>query len=163
MTYSVIGLDISLVATGIAKSTGFVFTSKGEKGDARLDRLYRDVYAVAETARLAVIEDLPMSGHSAALLGNAQGVVKLALYRRGVPYVKVVPSTLKKWVTGSGDASKKDMLNAIPGGVLSAGVFGNPNDDNQVDAYWLRELGLAKLAGKPVPEVVKWDSWTDYL
>ena len=49
----------------------------------------------------------------------------------------VTPSTLKKFATGRGNATKPDMRMAL---YQRAGV--DCRDDNQVDAWWLRQLGL---------------------
>lgn len=157
MTAKVLGLDVALNKTGVASGSGELWTSQGGSGDGRLVRLYEDVQAEVWRTDLAVVEDLPMRAHSAGLLGQAHGVVRMALYEAGVPYVLVVPSTLKKYATGSGNANKEAMLAAVP--IEHADRFADLTDDNQVDAYWLREIGVAKLEGRPVPDAVKWEGW----
>lgn len=139
----VLGIDPSLSATGIAGQLA-AYTVHTETGDPeRLDRIYTAVRQHVEEAgivRLAVVEDLPTHAKSAGLTGMAQGVVRLALIHRRVPWVKVPAATLKKYATGSGNASKADMRMAW---YQRAGA--DVRDDNQVDALWLRQIGLALL------------------
>jgi crossover junction endodeoxyribonuclease RuvC len=63
-------------------------------------------------------------------------IFRRALYRRGIIWYEVPPTTLKKWVTGSGKAEKSDMLASA----TSKWGFHSP-DDNIVDAYCLSRLG----------------------
>jgi crossover junction endodeoxyribonuclease RuvC len=71
------------------------------------------------------------------------------LWRVGIPYVEVQPSTLKVWATGSGatngenKVTKADVCRAI---VETYGRFLNinPRDDNACDAVALLTMGLAK-------------------
>lgn len=158
----VIGLDISLTATGISNGVGYSYTVAKAKLDARLENIFGAVSATASRFpnTVAVIEDLPTNAMGAGKTGQAVGVAKLALFRAGVPYVTVVPSTLKKWVTGNGRASKEDMIAAVDPELIQRGMFENPFDDNQVDAHFLRNLGVAYLEGQSVPGVVNFEPWS---
>lgn len=147
---AVIGIDPSMTATGIAHCDGTTETvtyPKGCTGDARLEVLLHSVEeAVLKTEvhfRLAIIEDLPTHAHGAGITGMAQGVVRLALTMNYCPYTIVTPATLKKFATGKGNATKADMRMSL---YQRAGL--DLRDDNQVDAWWLRELGL-HLADQP--------------
>lgn len=135
----IIGIDPSLAATGIAGFSGELATIIDKVGDGRLNTLYFAVMAYADTADLAVLEDLPVNAMSAGATGMAQGVVRLALIHSGVPYVLVSPATLKKFATGRGNATKGDMRMA-----LYQRFDLDLRDDNQVDARWLQEAGLAR-------------------
>jgi hypothetical protein len=162
-----LGLDVALEKTGIAQPNGTTFTSVGGTGDARLDRLYWDVYRRAAYADLAVVEDLPTHAMSAGLTGRAHGVVRLALWRHEVPLVTLAPATLKKFATGHGNADKADMAGALSelhadGEFLVKGdrhyltwPTGRVEltDDNQVDAWWLQFAGecwFAAQAGRVI-------------
>ena len=67
--------------------------------------------------------------------------VRLTLH--GHVVVEVTPSTLKKFATGRGNATKPDMRMAL---FQRAGI--DERDDNRVDAWWLRQIGL-HLKGHP--------------
>lgn len=146
---NVIGIDPSLTATGIAYHDGTTVTCAGNDGDKRLIMLYGYITGAAEGASLAIVEDLPTHAHGAGKTGMAHGVVRLALMNQGVRYITVAPSTLKKFATGKGNATKPDMRMSL---FQRAGL--DIRDDNQNDAYWLRELGL-HLIGEPTFDLPK--------
>ena len=141
----VIGIDPSLSETGIATpyDTYTVPTKAGDED--RLHRIY-DAVRIASTpldeggCALAVIEDLPTHAKAAGLTGMAQGVVRLALWNSDVPYVTIPPATLKKFATGRGTATKADMRLEL---YKRAGL--DLRNDNEVDAYFLRQIGLHLL------------------
>lgn len=157
MTPRVIGLDLSLTATGIAPWVDgmptFTVRTVTADGDQRLRRIVVDARTEAydhvkgEPIELAVIEDLPTHAHSAGITGMVHGAVRCALMALGVPYALIPPASLKKYATGRGNATKADMRMAL---YKRAGL--DLKDDNQVDAWWLRAAGLEHL-GCPVVEV----------
>lgn len=145
----VVGLDLSITATGIAHGhdfTGNTFTIGGpsEHGDRRLMTIVDAVQRVARAADLAVLEDLLHATQSAGVTGMVHGAVRLTLQRLGVRYALVPPATLKVFATGSGRADKTAM--AIASYKRAALEF---RDDNQCDAWWLRAMGLDHL-GHPL-------------
>lgn len=134
----VVGLDLSITATGICASNGETYTVGGKSslGDERLsvikiavlDNLDADIY---------IIEDLPTHAHGSGITGMVHGVVRETLLDNKKRYFLVPPATLKKYATGKGNANKTDMaLNLYERFKLKL------KDDNQVDAYWLRLMGL---------------------
>ena len=72
------------------------------------------------------------------MAGELGGAVKIACARAGVPVVAVAPTTLKKFVTGRGNAKKNEML---------LGVYKRWGEeftnDNAADAFSLRQFGRA--------------------
>ena len=145
----VLGIDPSLSGTGLCLPDGHLQVAGGAAalGDLRLGFIYEAVDAACFVGKpeLAVIEDLPKHAQAAGLTGMVQGVIRLALMQHGVPYVKVVPSTLKKYATGDGRADKSDLRMAL---YKRAGL--DERNDNLVDAWWLRAMGLDHLDAAPV-------------
>lgn len=140
---AVIGIDPSLDGTGLAWDDQLATVRGSGSGDSRLLAIRRDVVRTARAAlaQLAIVEDLPTHAKGAGLTGMAQGVVRLALLEQDVPYVLVPAATLKKYATGRGNATKPDMRVEL---LKRTGL--DIRDDNQVDAWWLRALGM-DLAG----------------
>lgn len=164
---TVIGLDLSLTATGIAYADGTTSTVKTRTvdGDRRLLHIVEAVGEAIELgARLAIIEDLPTHAKAAGITGMVHGAVRLALIEQGVPYVLVPAATLKAYATGKGNVDKTAMA-------IAALKRGNIEfaDDNQCDAWWLRAAGLDRLGMPlfPLPEAqrVRLDKvrWPDGL
>ncbi len=138
----VAGIDPSVTGTGIA-TPDWMRTVGGDSkvGDQRLERIFDAMLeVVALNPVLVMLEDLPTHAQGAGKTGMAQGVVRLALVIGGIRYVLVTPAGLKKFATGSGVATKPDMrMEAFK----RTGV--DIRDDNQADAWWLRQLGLQHL------------------
>lgn len=144
---TILGIDPSLTATGIAWEGGLVtvHTTARQSIGERLDLIYSAVRScINAQTTLAVVEDLPTHAHGAGLTGMAQGVVRLALAHEEVPMLVVTAATLKTFATGKGNAGKGDMRMSL---YKRAGL--DIADDNQVDAWWLRALGL-HVQGAPL-------------
>lgn len=142
---TVIGLDLSITATGAAfygDPPTTIAPTKGLAGDDRLvsvrDQVMR--FVAPSMAPLVVIEGPVLRSQAAIALGLLHGVIRAALMDEGVPYVLVPPATLKKYATGKGNAGKPEMAVAL---YKRAGL--ELGDDNQVDAAWLRYMGLDAL------------------
>lgn len=138
-TLRILGIDPSLTGTGLAYADGTTATvaTRAADGDRRLVQIANAVRACVDGVQLAVMEDLPKHAMAAGLTGRVQGVVRLVLLEAGVPYVTVVPATLKKYATGKGVGDKTPMVMA------AYKRFGLEfPDDNQCDAFWLRAMGL---------------------
>lgn len=145
-TLRVVGLDLSMTATGICGPDGETVTVKTRAvSDRRLVDIANAAYEISKGCDLAVIEDLPTHAKSAGITGMVHGAVRAALLGVGIPYVLITPASLKKYATGKGNAGKPDMAVAA---FKRAGLeFG---DDNQVDAWWLRAMALDYYGEPPV-------------
>lgn len=149
----VIGIDPSLSETGVAtpEETYVVPTKSGDP--ARLAVIHTAIRVAAtprDGCRLAIVEDLPTHAHGAGLTGMAQGVIRLALYDSGVPFATVPAATLKKFATGRGNATKPDMRMEL---YKRTGL--DLRNDNEVDAWWLRQVGLHLLRHPDAIELPK--------
>lgn len=149
----VVGLDLSITATGICGRYADTWTvgGKADLGDRRLslivDSIVNAIGIDGWVAKhtLVVVEGLAIHGPGGAMAAaQLMGAVKVALMGTGTSYVEVPPSTLKKFATGKGNAGKPEMAVAL---YKRAGL--ELANDNEVDAWWLRAAGMQTL-GHPV-------------
>ena len=89
-------------------------------------------------------------GRSVFNLGELGGIFRLLLARNCGGYYEIPPTSLKKFVTGKGNAKKQILLEqTYRKWGLGSEIL---KDDNQVDAYGLAKFGAAFL---------KWDKGND--
>jgi Holliday junction resolvasome RuvABC endonuclease subunit len=136
---NIAGLDLSITATGICDVNGVTSTHGGDAklGDRRLCKIQLAIASIADDVDLMMIEDLPRSGMGGATTGMVQGVARCLLTGMGIPYILIIPSKLKVYATGNGNATKSDMRMSL---YQRYGI--DERDDNRADAWWLRALGL---------------------
>lgn len=161
-----VAIDCALDDTGLVTVDGQPLLSKGKTGDARLRRLYDDVFRIAGKADLAIMEDLPVGAQGAGHTGRAHGAARMALADHGVPVVLVVASTLKKYATGNGRADKPAMVKAANEFMYGQGFTWGPiTDHNEADAFCLFHLGRSWLraGGRARDANVKWQPWARKL
>ena len=147
---AVVGLDLSITATGVALADGTVETlsTKPKDGDRRLITIANELFeGVGNGTDLVVIEGPVVRSSAAGVIGMVHGAVRSMLLGYGTPYAIVPPATLKKYATGKGNADKTAMALAL---YKRTGL--EFDDDNQVDAWWLRAAGLHHL-GCPIGDV----------
>lgn len=139
----VVALDLSLTSTGVADSADpgrpFCITPpKGLGGPERLYWILQRVMAATAEADLTVIEGYShASKYQTHQMGELGGVVRLALWTRGRPYVELAPSARCKVATGKGNAAKADVLAEA---IRRLGYEGS--SDDEADARWLLEAAL---------------------
>lgn len=146
MSTPVVGLDPSLTGLGLATPEGtFTITSKPATDvTGRAERLVTMLDKVAgligEEVSLVVIEGPAYSRQLGAghhLSAGLWWLLAADLTYRGHQVIEVPPTTLKKFATGKGNATKADLRMA-----LYQRTGDDVTDDNQVDALWLRQVGL---------------------
>lgn len=160
----VIGLDLSLTATGIATQSGTrTLTSVGHRGDslpvrhARLrDVATRIALAVSEAAAprtgIAVIEAPAFDsrvGHQHDRSGLWWLVID-ELLSAGHLAAEVTTGGVKKYATGKGNATKDAVLLAVARRYPEHRI----TDNNQADALVLRAMGCHRY-GSPLADVPK--------
>jgi len=144
----ILGLDVSLSATGVALPDGTFATIRHGKpktiGYLRHAQLLERVYVELARARpdVVVVEDYApraLGINSLIVAGELQGPIRTRLELLGIPWVGVRPNTLKLYATGKGNARKEAMADAaeadLPRGAPRPGNF------DEADAYWLRAMG----------------------
>ena len=149
------GIDLSLTGTGLVQFTNSgdlvslsAFRPKAKDGIARLDEIATGVVAHIEHADLVVIEGLAFMSQTPSALERTGlwYLIRHWLWQEQIECVSLPPTSLKKFVTGKGNAEKQHML---------LEVFKRWNisaaDDNQADAYSLGRVGLC-LRGVRDPE-----------
>ena len=149
VTVKVVGLDLSLVGTGVAHTVeGAVCThlikTNPKHRDGRLIQIRDMVRQYAEGAELVLIEAPAAKSFTSVISGMVQGVVRVVLVEMGIPYGTLMPSSLKKYATGKGTGDKVPMAIAA---LKRAGL--EFPDDNQCDAFWLWVAANDHL-GQPV-------------
>ena len=155
MSVNVLGLDLSITATGAAFTCagGTVATETiktNEKlGDARLATIRQTVLEMATGAAFALLEAPTARSATSVISGMVHGVVRQLLVELNVPYGTVMPSALKKYATGKGTSDKTAMaLEAYK----RAGI--EFADDNQCDAWWLWHMAN-DFRGVPIIDLPK--------
>lgn len=152
MTIAVVGLDVSLRATGVASD---VFSGVWQPKCFAAPRLafYRHQLRTLLDAHDRLPDIVAIEGPSYASqnsqahsLGKAVGVIELVLFDYRVPVVTIAPNSMKLYATGAGNADKDRVLSAA---VLHAG---RPMTNDEADAWWLRAMAL-DYYGAPLVKV----------
>ena len=149
---TVVGLDLSLTATGIARASAgnpvlaLDVIRTPLKGMDRLDYIDTEICRhIAIGVDLVVIEGYAFGRpNQAAHLGELGGIIRHSLWSNGIRYVDVPPSNVKKYATGRGNAPKPDIRMEV---YKRFGV--DYADDNACDAFVLAAMGLDAL-GHPL-------------
>ena len=154
-----LGLDLSLVGSGLIILKNGKITkqrlikSKPTLDGRPIDELKR-IKKIVEEIETIIAEDLPTIAvieGLAFMVRNATALVQLAalnyftrsmLMDYHVPFVIVAPTSLKKFITGSGVAKKDVIILEI---FKRYGI--SILNDNEADAYSLAQVGLCLLGG----------------
>lgn len=141
---NIMAVDLSLTSTGVCLPEGETLTLKPgfRVGMRRLDWLRAALMlkCLPSAEDVVILEGYSFAsrGRAVVSLGELGGLIRWSLYDHGVPYVDIPPTVRAKYATGRGNAGKDDVLQQA---VVRAGrVFG---DNNQADAWWLWQMGLA--------------------
>ncbi len=146
---SVIGLDLSLVHTGVAVGvvdnsshhfTSFVVSCK-EKGPYRLDLIRKRIkHILGEDLSGVAIEGYSFGSKGRGIygIGELGGIIRLMLYNNRCNAIIVPPSVLKKFVCDKGNAPKDKVVSCYNEQFDEHFLV---KENNEVDA-----LGLARIA-----------------
>jgi crossover junction endodeoxyribonuclease RuvC len=158
----ILGIDPGLATTGYgiltqvdgqisASDYGTIRTSPRAPRGERLRAIHRRVGELVATARpfAAAVEQLYFKRNvtSALAVGEARGVVLLALAEHGVPVLEFSPPEVKATLTGFGGADKEQMTRVVR---MLLGLPDMPDD--AADALAVALAGLfAERARRVVP------------
>lgn len=149
---SVLGLDLSLTSTGIARrrTVGRLTPPKGQSGLVRLRWIRERVLEAAAGADLVVVEGLAFSSNTgkAAERAGLWWLVADALDTAGIPVAVAPPASRCRYATGKGNAPKDAVLAAAVRRFPDVDVTGN----DQADALWLCAMGCEYL-GAPLADM----------
>jgi Holliday junction resolvasome RuvABC endonuclease subunit len=179
MTPTIMGLDLSLSATGLAvrKPDGRVHirtivTYPDTLRERRHHIIAEDILSFVDPNNTIVVTERRIKPQeertiTAMELARVDAVVLYWLWRMGCIRVDVSPQTVKVYATGSGRASKPAMVAAALGRL---GHVTYVADDNQADALWFMAMGCAQY-GEPLVALpakntramdsVTWPTWRE--
>jgi len=124
-------------------AAGCIETEKKSTQGARLATIHHELLGLITTHRptLMSIESLIFSTNvtTAIRVGEARGVALLAAEERHLPILEFSPSQVKSSTTGSGRASKADMIRMIS---LQLHLTSTPWPDDAIDALAIGLCGL---------------------
>lgn len=155
--YRVLGLDLSLTSTGISDGYNVAAIRTGPDSgslEARTDLILDGILAFGDAPHLAVIEGAAFGAKGSAVdqLAGLRAVVRFQLYKLGVPFAEVPPTTLKAYTCGYGKGSKQQMVAALEARHqldLSMHKVTHGKYD-MADAFALAAMGH-HLLGQPLP------------
>lgn len=135
-----LALDLSLNSTGwcVALDTYGTLDPGSRRGAERLSWVRDQVLELEHKFQIETvcIENYAFARpNQAHQVGELGGVVRTSLFDAGIEFVEVAPSSVKKYATGKGNASKNAMLVAAG---KRLGYDGDSNDE--ADAMWLHAL-----------------------
>lgn len=139
-----IGIDTGLASIGIARADGTVRTTcPSGKGPDRLQQIYvltqESAAGISALPHLVAVEGYSYgSSFNAHQMGEAGGIVRLALYQIGVKYIEVAPQQVKKFATGKNTAKKDEMRLGV---YKRWGV--ELETEHDIDAFVLRKIAEA--------------------
>jgi Holliday junction resolvasome RuvABC endonuclease subunit len=143
---NVVGLDLSLTATGVSNATGCYLIKTKPKdwemphGDVlRIDHIAAEVSSFCAGADLVICEGFSFGSKGSALfqVAGLGYIVRSQILRSSIPLVLPTPSQLKFYITGRGNADKPTMrMETFKRFELDIA------DDNECDAFGLRAMAL---------------------
>lgn len=143
----ILGLDIATHCGyySVHESGTWNFTESMKRNRNKLHKDFRDTlmaFITGHDIRRIVAEDVNVNSHFFDMrkLSELRGILFEVCDELDLPepaFVNV--STLKKWATGNGRATKTEMMEAC----VNRFNF-HPSDDNQADAFWLFQYFISK-------------------
>lgn len=157
----VVGLDLSLTATGVAsvdtaavlagitRPHHYATLSVRQTGLERLHLLRQAIEDATSGADIVAIEGYSFGSKNsqAHALGELGGIVKLELWSANQPFVVIPPANVKRFACGKGNAKKEEVFAAA---IRRLSYKGDSPDE--ADALWLAAMTLHHY-GAPLAEM----------
>lgn len=146
---SILALDLSVTATGWCLNRESGVIKSRLKGWERIAEITSEVFVKAFGIDVCVIEGYAFGaqGRGVYQLAELGGIVRYWLWQHHITTVEINASTLKKYATGHGNASKDQMIAAAIRRFYFAG-----DENNQADAYLLWCMAREAYGG-PIAKV----------
>lgn len=159
----ILGIDPGTATTGygfinivdgkpVTRSWGLIETDKNGKAEKRLELIHKETTKLLKTHKpdIFAIEKVffATNAKTAIAVGQAIGVMLLAASRAKVEVAEYAPGTIKKMVTGSGRANKKDVQKAvrkIVGNHVKSKKYKKTHFDNAADGLAVALTHAKKL------------------
>lgn len=144
--HKLLALDLATNTGWCTRSASGVWDLTPRKSESKGMRLIKLKASLSETCRvesinLIVFEGAVTYGKFPNHVGvELQGVLKLFCEENGIEYKSYMPTEIKKFATGKGNAKKEAMIEAAQ---TTYGMQGK--DDNQADAICLYHLAKKDL------------------
>lgn len=159
-----LGLDLSLAKTGYTVikdgeviASGLIKSKPTDGNKEELKRLLKIVSTIKEVIEvngepdIVAIENLAFMARNSTALTQLAGLsylVRAMLLDKGIQFIMVAPTSLKKFVTGKGNADKNLMMMTVYRDYEFESL-----DDNVCDSYALAVLSMAVL-GNPKKKLI---------
>jgi crossover junction endodeoxyribonuclease RuvC len=152
VTERILALDPSLTATGYVLPDGRPGVIRvRSKGVQRLNHLRVVLTDTIASTRptFAIVEGYSYGSHQGShQLGEWGGVLRLALFDAGVPFVEAAPKVRATYATGKGNASKEAVLAEA---VRRFNYQGNDNNEADALVLWCLAQDAAGTPAVVVP------------
>lgn len=148
----ILGIDPGTATTGygfinivdgkpVTRGWDIIETNKDQRAEKRLEKIYKEISKLLKVHKPDVfaIEKVffATNAKTAIAVGQAIGVMLLAASKANVTVFEYAPGTIKKQVTGSGRADKKEVQKAvrkIMGNHIKSKKHKKTHFDNAADA-----------------------------
>lgn len=138
---------------------GLIETDKSLLKETRLDFIFEETLRliILHKPDVFVIEKVFFSSNvkTAIAVGQAQGVMLLAASKAKVEVIEYAPGTIKKMITGSGRANKKEVqehIRRILGSKVKSKAHQKTHFDNAADALAIALTHAFKLTEALLPK-----------
>jgi Holliday junction resolvasome RuvABC endonuclease subunit len=153
----IVGVDQSTTSSGVVVLSaetgkylfGYLIKPRDKNIEVRIGIAYRTLCEIVEDLNVEIIamESIAFAGRGRVVdLSALYGVMYYGLQDKGYNVISFPPTTVKKFATNSGRASKEEMIEALPEEIKEDFEAINASDISDLaDAYHIAKLAYSKL------------------